>query len=135
MRWNNLEDVNILAREIVSQHGLILHPLLSDDMQATSGRKRWKYDGIAKIGGDGGHRRVIHAGDKIEAFRNPEYVIDDIAVFDAYPLGEASRAARINNVSKIVWMHLNLIGRTVRRGPVKRVQANRLQIFNRKHRC
>src|SRR4051812_26107636 len=53
MRRDDFKDVNILANEIFSQHGLVLPPLLSDDMQATAARQRRENDRVAKIGRDG----------------------------------------------------------------------------------
>src|SRR4051812_41439820 len=53
MRRYDLKDVNIFTREVFSEQRLVFHPLLGDDMQATSARQRRENDCVAKIGRDG----------------------------------------------------------------------------------
>ena len=105
MRRHDLQDVDPLALEVFREQRWILGPLLRHHVQAAPRRERREHDGVAEIGRDGRHRRVIHARLESQPLRNSQNVVDDVAMGDADALGAAGGAARVDHVREVVGAH------------------------------
>ena len=71
MRRHDLQDVDLLAPEVFGQQGLVLGPLLRDDVQAAARGQRRENHGVAEIGGNGRHRGMLHPGLEAQSLADP----------------------------------------------------------------
>ena len=101
-------------------------------MEAAAGGQRRENHGVAEVGGDRRHRRVIHAGLELQTFGDAQYVVDDAAMLDADALGTARRATRVDHIGEVPGLDPGLVlSRRRRVGPVECVQTNRLRDVGR----